>query len=160
MRKILAVVLLTLPCWAFAETHFGRVVGITDGDTIKVLDSSKTEIKVRLAGIDSPEKDQAFGQRAKQNLSDLVFGEEVRIDCRKKKSYERQVCVVYLADNDINLEQVRAGMAWWSRKYAHEQSVQQRVDYEAAERNAIEEKRGLWADPSPVPPWEWRNGAK
>lgn len=160
MIRLAAALLVALPCHVFAETLSGKVIGITDGDTLKVLDSSRIEIKVRLAGIDSPEKNQAFGQRAKQKLSDLVFGKKVQIDCRKKKSYDRQVCVVYLGDTDINLEQVKAGMAWWSRKYAHEQTERQRIDYETAERNAIASRIGLWRDANPVPPWEWRHGAR
>lgn len=140
-----------------AKLLFGRVVGITDGDTVKVLLAEKQQIKIRLAGIDSPEHDQAYGAKATQSLSDLILGQDVTLDCRKKKSFDREVCVVYFGANDINIEQVSRGMAWWARKYAHEQTALQRGDYECAERDAKVQGRGLWADPNPIPPWEWRH---
>lgn len=105
---------------------------------------------------DAPEKIQAFGQRSKQSLSDLTFGADVKTECRKKMSYDRQVCVVYRDGVDVNLEQIKRGMAWWSRKYAHEQTLEQRDAYETAERQARESRTGLWVDREPVPPWEFR----
>ncbi|MBU1235402.1 MAG: thermonuclease family protein [Gammaproteobacteria bacterium] len=137
-----------------AATH---VVGVTDGDTITILDADREQHKVRLAGIDAPEKKQPFGQRSKEHLSDLVFGKDVTLVCGKIDRYSRDICVVYIGGKDANLAQVEAGLAWWYRKYAKEQTPQQRVDYEAAETRAKAARRGLWADAEPVPPWEWRH---
>lgn len=142
---------------AHADDIHGRVVAISDGDTITVLDSDNQQHKVRLAGIDAPEKKQPFGQRSKQHLSDLVFGKDVVLDCGKVDRYQREVCVVQINGKDANLAQVEAGMAWWYRKYAKEQTERQRVDFEAAESAAKAGRVGLWSDPQPVPPWEWRH---
>ena len=143
-----------------ADTIDGRVVGVSDGDTITVLDSAKTRHKVRLAGIDAPESKQAFGQASKKHLSDLVFGREVTLDCGKIDRYRREVCVVMVNGSDANLAQVKAGMAWWYRQYKKEQAAQQGADYEAAETTAKAGKVGLWQDADPVPPWDWRHRGK
>lgn len=140
-----------------ATTLSGKVVGVADGDTITVLDGGRQQHKVRLAGIDAPEKKQPFGNRSKQHLSDLVFGKAVSLECGKVDRYRRDICVVLVAGRDVNLAQVEAGMAWWYRKYAKEQTAQQRADYEAAELRARTSKAGLWADTDPVPPWDWRH---
>lgn len=139
-----------------ADTIEGRVVGVSDGDTITVLDSAKTQHKIRLAGIDAPESRQPFGQASKKHLSDLVFGKDVILDCGKTDKYRREVCIVIIAGQDVNLAQVKAGMGWWYRQYQKEQTGQQRADYEAAEGAAKAGKVGLWRDADPVPPWEWR----
>ncbi len=103
---------------AEAATITGRVVGVSDGDTITVLDADRTQHKIRLAGIDAPESKQAFGSRSKQNLSDLVFGKDVAVEWDKRDRYQRTLGVVLVDGHDVNLEQVRAGMAWWYRQYA------------------------------------------
>lgn len=122
-----------------------------------MLDSQHQQHKIRLAGIDAPEKKQPFGQRSKQHLSDIVFDKEVTLDCGKVDRYRREVCVVLIKGRDANLTQIEAGMAWWYRKYAKEQTAQQRVNYEAAEVRARAGKMGLWTDADPVPPWEFRH---
>ena len=158
-RPVLVLAPLILACCgsaALAETFPARVVGISDGDTITVLAAGNQHRKIRLAGIDAPEKKQAFGQRSRQHLADLVFGKNVVLDCVKVDRYRRDVCVVLVGGRDANLAQVEAGMAWWYRKYSREQTAQQRVDYEAAEGRARAARAGLWVDPYPVPPWEWR----
>jgi len=132
----------------------GRVVGVLDGDTITMLDDSKTLHKVRIAGIDAPEKGQAFGERWKQNLSAVVFQKQVEARCHKKDG--REVCAVYVARRDIGLEQIRAGMAWHYKAYQHEQTTQARLLYRDEEDAAKAARRGLWKDPKPVPPWEFR----
>ena len=110
----------------------------------------------RLAGIDCPERKQPWGQRAKQALSDYVFNQQVTVDWDKLDLYKRVVGKVLDGHRDVNLALVRDGMCWWYRKYAREQSpVDQRL-YEAAEAKAKEERKGLWVDPEPVPPWDWR----
>jgi endonuclease YncB( thermonuclease family) len=134
----------------------GRVVAVADGDTITVLDAAKQQHRVRLAGIDAPERGQPFGNRSRQNLAKWVHGQEVVADWHKRDQYGQIVGIVIAFGHDIGLEQVRAGMAWWYRAYAHEQRPEDRQLYEFAEDDAQREKRGLWAESNPVPPWEWR----
>jgi len=143
-----------------AETIEGRVVGVSDGDTVTVLDGTKTQHKIRLAGIDAPESKQAFGQASKKHLSDLVFGRDVTLDCGKTDKYRREVCVVMVGGQDANLAQVKAGMAWWYRQYQREQSAAQRSSYEGAETAAKARRIGLWQEADPVPPWEWRHAKR
>src|SRR5713226_3005499 len=127
-KRLRRTVLHILPLLALAsvalaqETFSGRVVGVTDGDTITVLDSNKAQHKIRLAGIDAPENNQAFGQRSKQNLSRMVFGKEVTLDCGKEESYGRLVCKVMVDGDDSCLEQVKAGMAWHYKQFQDEQA--------------------------------------
>jgi endonuclease YncB( thermonuclease family) len=121
----------------------GRVVGISDGDTITILDREKVQHKIRLHGIDAPEKGQAFGDRSKENLSRLVFDKTIEAHCHKKDRYSREVCKVMRGSTDVNLEQLRAGMAWWYREYAKEQSPQERARYAATEDDARARRIGL-----------------
>ncbi len=154
---------LVLALWlngANAATITGRVVGVSDGDTITVLDTSRTQHKIRLAGIDAPESKQAFGTRSKQHLSGSVYNRQVTVEWDKHDRYGRTVGVVLVDGHDANLEQVRAGMAWWYRHYAKDQRPEDRQLYDAAETEARAAKRGLWADANPVPPWEWRHTKK
>jgi len=132
--------------------HFtGKVVGITDGDTISVMHNRRAE-KVRLHGIDCPENGQAFGQRAKQLTSALVFGKEVAVTVRGHGKYGRTIGDVILLDGRVlNQELVKAGLAWWYRYYALGDTV-----LEGLEKEARNTKQGLWVDPHPIPPWEWR----
>lgn len=139
-----------------ADTIEGRVVGVSDGDTITVLVGQRQQHKIRLAGIDAPESKQPFGQASKKHLSDLVFDRDVTLDCGKIDKYRREVCVVMVDGQDANLAQVKAGMAWWYRKYQKEQAAAQRSSYEAAEAVAKAGRVGLWSEADPVPPWDWR----
>ncbi len=137
-----------------AADFTGRVVGVSDGDTITVLHNGKGE-RIRLHGIDCPEKRQAFGNRAKQFTSTLVFGKGVTVQVMDRDRYGRTVGVVLLPDGrSLNHELVRAGLAWMYRRYTNDQSLS---DLEAEARVA---RRGLWADPHAVPPWEWRSARK
>jgi endonuclease YncB( thermonuclease family) len=132
------------------------VVGVSDGDTITILDRAKVQHKIRLSGIDAPEKGQAFGDRAKENLSRLVFDKTVEAHCHKKDRYGREVCKVTRGSTDVNLEQLKAGFAWWYREYAKEQTSQERDEYAREEEGAKAARLGLWKNAKPVPPWEWR----
>ncbi len=142
------------PCcahWSDSHADFTyKVVGVSDGDTITVLHDGKGE-RIRLHGIDCPERRQAFGKRAKQFTSTLVFGETVTVQVVDRDRYGRTVGVVLLPDGrSLNHELVRAGLAWMYRRYTNDQSLS---DLEEEARVA---RRGLWADAEPVPPWEWR----
>ena len=141
---------------AIAETISGIVVGISDGDTVTLLDANRQQHKIRLQGIDAPESHQPFGQKSKSNLSALVFNKDVTAECGKQDRYRRDICKIIVNGMDANLEQVKAGMAWHYKQYAKEQSPQDRESYEVAEFNAKIRRLGLWADTNPVAPWEWR----
>jgi len=161
-RSILGVVLAAALAAgsASARDFAGRVVGIQDGDTVTVLDASNQQHRVRLAGIDAPEKAQAFGAAAKEQLARLAFGKQADLRCAKRDRYGREVCSLYVAGRDVGLEQVRSGHAWWFREYAREQSLEDRNVYASAESEAREARRGLWRDASPQAPWAWRRQAR
>jgi len=143
------LLILTAPP-AFADFS-GKVVGVMNGDTITVLHNGKGE-RIRLNGIDCPEKGQAFGQRAKRLTSELAFGKEVTVTVFDSDKYGRSIGDVSLPDGrNLNHELVEAGLCWWYRKYAPHDK-----DLVWLEIEAREAKRGLWADPNPVPPGEWR----
>jgi len=156
-QRIIIALSLTLACSVNAETITGHVVGVADGDTITVLDADKVQHKIRLAGIDAPEKQQAFGSRSKESLSDLVFDKTVNVETDKRDRYRREIGKVLVNGRDVNLVQVERGMAWFYRQYQREQSPNDRKLYEAAEDAAKADRRGLWRDTDPVPPWEFRH---
>jgi len=156
MKRTLVCLLLALALAANAETITGRVVGVADGDTITVLDANKVRHKIRLAGIDAPEKKQPFGNRSKESLSELVFDKTVNVETSKRDRYGRQIGKVLVNGRDVNLVQVERGMAWFYRQYQRDQSPNDRKLYEAAEDAAKAGKRGLWRDADSVPPWEFR----
>ena len=145
---------------AHAGALEGRVVGVTDGDTLTVLDVDRRQHEIRLEGIDAPEKHQAFGSRAKESLSEMSFGKHVEVQTRKKDRYGRTVGKVLVDGVDVNLEQVRRGLAWHYKEYQREQSMSDRTMYGAAETEARGQRRGLWTDPEPIPPWEFRRKAR
>lgn len=154
--KLLATFVLSLACTAFAATIEGRVVAVADGDTITVLDADKVQHKIRLAGIDAPEKNQAFGQRSKESLSELVFSKTVTVQTDKRDKYRREVGKVLVDGVDANLVQVQRGLAWHYKAYEREQSASDRKAYADAENEASAARHGLWADVEPVLPWEFR----
>lgn len=151
---------LLLPIAVHAADLTGRIVSIADGDTVTLLDQFNQQHKIRLKGIDAPEAHQPFGQKSKANLGAIAFNKDVIAECGKPDKYKRQICKVIIGSVDANLEQVKAGMAWHYKKYANEQSPNDREHYEIAEFNAKIRRLGLWADKNPVPPWEWRHTIK
>ncbi|MDP1769710.1 MAG: thermonuclease family protein [Nitrospirota bacterium] len=155
--KALSIVSLTLAVFALApiittaQDFSGPVVSVLDGDTLEVLYNQHPE-RIRLSGIDCPEKGQAYGKRAKQAASDLAFGKEVTIQTHGHDKYKRTIGDVILPDGtNVNQELVKQGWCWWYRKYAPGDTV-----LEELEREAREGRKGLWADPQPVPPWVYR----
>jgi len=143
---------------ALSETLTGYVVGITDGDTLTLL-VDKQQHRIRIAAIDSPERVQPFGDKAKSNIAILTFNQTAVAHCHKK-SYDRKVCKLLVDGQDIGLLQIHAGMAWWARKYETEQTAEDRTAYEQAETMAKLRRVGLWAETNPIPPWEWRHRLK
>ena len=152
-----------------AETLFGQVIGVSDGDTVTVLDAGKESYRVRLAGIDAPEKKQPFGDRSKQTLSALVFGKPVEVEWHKRDRYGRLIGKILVAKPDsactddrcpkvidASLSQIEAGLAWHYKQYAKEQANEDRMRYAEAENTARVKRLGLWSEGDPVPPWEWR----
>jgi len=132
-----------------------------------VLDANRQQHKIRLAGIDAPEKAQPFGQRSKQSMAALVFGKEVDVQWRKHDRYQRIIGKVMVTNLncrttlcprtlDTGLAQITAGLAWWYQKYAKDQSAEDAGRYEFAEHEARAKRAGLWADAHPIPPWHWR----
>lgn len=147
------VVLWTLIAHAGALT--GQVGSVLDGDILEVLHQGKAE-RVRLNGIDCPEKDQAYGERAKQAISDLVVGKEVMLNTYGLDRNGRTLADVLLPDGtNVNYKLVKEGWCWWYRKYAPGNRK-----LEGLENEARVAKKGLWAGPHPVPPWEWRKKRK
>lgn len=156
MRAILLLTFALLASSVQAGLISGRVVHVADGDTITILDAGKIQYKVRLAGIDAPEKTQAYGQRSRDSLEELVAGQTVIVETTKKDRYGRVVGKVLVNGRDINIDQIRRGMAWFYRHYEKEQSVSDRLRYDCAEMEAKDDRRGLWADKNPTPPWDFR----
>jgi endonuclease YncB( thermonuclease family) len=138
----------------------GKVVGVSDGDTIVVLDSKNEQHKIRVAGIDAPEKSQDFGSKAKEHMSDLVFGKTVSLPDAKTDKYGRTVSRVLVGNKDAGLEMIKAGMAWHYKKYEIEQSPADRVSYGAAEINARDARVGLWSQGTPTRPEDFRYESK
>lgn len=157
--------LMLIACWSIsgllhAQSIQGLVVSIADGDTLTVLDAQKVQHKIRLAGIDTPERRQPFGQRAREALSALVFQKVVLVLTEKKDRYGRWVGKVINNGRDVNLVLVVDGLAWHYKKYADEQSASDRLLYANAEEDARSKRRGLWSDPHAIAPWDWRAGTR
>lgn len=133
--------------------YIGKVVSIADGDTLTILVDAR-QIKVRLAEIDTPERGQPYGQRARKTLGNLVFGETVRVEFVDWERYGRMVGRVHLDGLDVNAEMVRQGYAWAYRKYLTDPRILE------LEHEARMGRRGLWGGDSNVPPWEWRRGRR
>jgi len=132
------------------ESFSGKVVGVSDGDTITVLRGDKSTARIRLESIDCPEKKQPFGNAAKEFASNLVFGKTVTIVVKETDRYGRLIATVYIGETNLNLELVKAGLAWHYKHYCKSPAFAQ------AEAEARAAKRGLWSESLTVPPWEYR----
>ncbi len=158
MKIKVSLSLLVLFLFSLLPTHSwawsGEVVGITDGDTITVLNSKTLkDVKIRLYGIDTPEKGQAFGKKAKQFTSQMVYGKVVEVEPVDIDRYGRTVALVTVFQRLVNEELVNAGFAWIYTRYCDRPICER---WKVLEQEAREAKRGLWADPNPIPPWEFR----
>jgi len=154
-RKILLLSLLlslplTFPCLSWAWS--GKVVGVADGDTITVL-RDKEQVRIRLYGIDTPEKGQAFGKKAKQFTSRMVFGKVVEVHQMDTDRYGRTVALVSVDKQLLNKELVKAGLAWVYDRYCSEPICESWRNFQLRARM---DKRGLWSDPDRIPLWEYR----
>ena len=158
LQTLLLICLVALTAVAGAadlETLPGRVTRIVDGDTI-VLEAEGSKYRVRLAGIDAPERNQPWGEAATRELRREVAGQQVEVQWYKRDRWKRLIGVIRLDGEDMNLHLVERGLAWHYKRYADEQSPGHRDAYSAAEKAAQGARRGLWSDPKPIPPWEWR----
>ena len=159
-RLVVAVLFSALSMSIHAEVIVGRVVGVSDGDTITVLDKDKAEHKVRLMGIDAPESKQDFGAASKQALSNYIYQKEVTVDYKKIDKYSRIVGKVILDKQDICLAMISDGMAWHYKDYEKEQSKADRDLYSQAELKARDSKIGLWQDSKAIEPSSFRKKQK
>ena len=156
INKLLGTILLLISCSLHAAALQGKVVGVSDGDTITVLDANNIQHKIRLEGIDAPETAQAFGQKSKQSLSQMVQSKQVTVEYQKKDKYGRTLDKVLHNGTDVCLEQINLGMAWHYKKYASDQPKEDRETYAQAELAARTKTIGIWKDKNPTPPWEFR----
>jgi endonuclease YncB( thermonuclease family) len=158
MKRLAFVLLLVFAARACAATPrhtlVGKVVKIADGDTLTVLDSARNQHKIRLAGIDAPERTQAFGTQARNALGSAVFRQTVRVEVTDTDRYGREVGRVYCAGHFINADLVRAGFAW---RYPQWDKT---GEFAPLEIDARGHHRGLWADSNPIPPWEFRKAKR
>lgn len=138
----------------------GMVIKITDGDTVHVLDADKQTHKIRLAGIDAPERKQPYGKAAGKYLAKQINQQTVCVDWHKRDRYKRLVGVIRYEGRDVNLELVKAGYAWHYKKYQREQTPADRVIYADAEVQARSDVVGLWQEPNPINPSDWRKGIR
>jgi endonuclease YncB( thermonuclease family) len=141
---------------AAAHTIEGRVVRVSDGDTVTVLDGLHAQHRIRLAGIDAPEKAQPYGDASTRHLSEMVFGASVTVEYEKHDRYGRIVGKIMKDGHDASLEQLRVGLAWHYKQYQREQTRADRGAYADVEHEAQQAHVGLWHDPAPVAPWTWR----
>ena len=132
----------------------GRVVSVADGDTITIIGDGNAQYKIRLNAIDAPEKSQAFGQKSKQQLSNYVFGKDVTVTWKSKDKYGRVLGTVFVGGKDINLQMVRDGYAHHYKRFDNSPA------YAAAETEARQKRRGLWSDPNPISPEDYRHRGK
>jgi len=143
--------LVTLSGFYLQSNEFLRVIGIKDGDTVVLLTNKKEEIVVRLSEIDAPERNQAFGTVSRTYLSNLIFGKEVKLEKSGTDRYGRTLGFIFtLNGTNVNLDMVKKGMAWQYEKYSKSAILR------LAQTEAKSQKLGLWRDPYPTPPWEFR----
>jgi len=132
-----------------------KVVKVSDGDTVHVLDQARVKHKIRLGGIDAPERKQVFGKQSTKNLAGYIAGKNVEVEYNKRDRYGRIVGKLLKNGQDINLQQIKDGYAWHYKYYQNEQSAQDRRLYAEAENSAKDMKMGLWSAKA-IPPWEFR----
>jgi len=146
---IAAFLLLGTANAVHAEEFSAKVIAVMDGDTVLLL-RGNTRVKVRLADIDAPEKAQAFGEKSKQSLEQLVLNKQVHVDSQAVDKYGRMVAQIKVDEVNVNHEQVQRGMAW---EYSRSNS---RNTLRALQNGALQAKRGLWAQTNPIHPSKWR----
>lgn len=147
--KALIVLLCSIPLLVQAETFGAKVIAVMDGDTVMVLRGGQ-KLKVRMANIDAPEKDQTFGRQSRDSLLEMVGKKQVQIDSQAVDQYGRIVGLISVGGRNVNQEQIKRGMAW---EYSHYHSDK---TYIGMQGDAQQARRGLWTQTSPQAPWQWR----
>jgi endonuclease YncB( thermonuclease family) len=160
MKKIVFIILLIFSLDSLAEEIIGKVIKVSDGDTITVLDSNNQKHKIRLKGIDAPETQQAFGDVSMQSLIELVHDKKVVVIWDKKDKYYRILGKVIIDGKDANYEQLKRGLAWYYKQYEKDLTEEDRNKYSEGEEWARNYSKGLWKDPTTIPPWEFRHKRK
>ncbi len=154
MRKFIFILLLFISCNPSSteptETIKGTVVSVADGDTMTILTDSEERIKVRLYGIDAPEKGQDFSNKARPYLNDLCYGKTVKVEKKGIDQYDRTLGIVYLDELNLNQEMVKEGLAWYYNHYVEDPVL------EGLEKTARQQKLNIWSLKNPTPPYEYR----
>jgi endonuclease YncB( thermonuclease family) len=139
-----------------AKEITGKVIKVVDGDTVYILTKEFKTVKTRLSFIDAPERSQAFGNKAKRYLTDLIANKNVKFISKKKDKYGREIGKIIYNGKDINLEMIYAGYAWHYKYYQKDQTPNERLRYTTAENFAKSYGTGLWKEKNAIPPWKWR----
>ena len=160
MKKIIFIIFLLFSLLSLAEELIGKVIKVSDGDTITVLDSNNQKHKIRLKGIDAPESQQVYGDISTQSLAKLVYDKEVLVVWDKKDKYYRILGKVIVGGRDANYEQLKKGLAWYYKQYEKDLIDEDKKKYSEAEEWARNYTEGLWADSNSMPPWEFRRKGK
>jgi endonuclease YncB( thermonuclease family) len=156
----IAVLLIVFSIQCSAANIEGKVIKVADGDTVTVLDQSDQQHRVRLTGIDAPERHQAYGSESTESLIGLVYLKKVIVQSSGKDRYKRVLGKILLEGLDVNLEQVKRGFAWHYKQYEKDQTSEDQISYAQAEVLARQQQLGLWVLESPIPPWEYRRGRR
>lgn len=149
IRSLILVVLLLVSGSIQGAEFIAKVIAVLDGDTV-LIRRNNALVKIRLAGIDAPEKSQLFGETSRRSLSGMVLGKQAKINSQATDQYGRLIAHLSVADLDVNAEQIRRGLAWEYSRYHADKALL------ALQEEARQAPRGLWASSNPVPPWEWR----
>ncbi len=158
MKKwFLFILFFVFTSFCFAQTVEGLVVIVLDGDTFIMQLSDSSRISVRLRGIDAPEAKQQYGRESKKFLQKLIEGKNAKLDVRYKDIYGRTVGYVWLNGENVNLLMIKEGLAWVYREFLDRPYV---IEFYEAEKKAREQRKGLWKQKKPLPPWEWRRRNK
>ena len=160
MRYFIFTILFLFSLHSFAEELTAKVIKVSDGDTITVLDNNNQKHKIRLKGIDAPESQQVYGDISTQSLAELVYDKEVLVTWDKKDKYYRILGKVIVDGRDVNYEQLKKGLAWYYKQYEKDLSDEDKKKYSEAEKWARNYTEGLWADSNSIPPWEYRRKGK
>lgn len=147
--------LMFMCLYAYSLEVSGIVLKVSDGDTFTLIKADKTVAKVRLAGVDCPEKTQLFGQEAKQFTTNLILNKRVVVDVKNVDMYNRNVGTVILDDKtNLNKELVKNGLAWWYFSFSKDKELRN------LQLKAMVNHRGMWILPKPTPPWAYRKDVK
>lgn len=155
MRKVLLILfILLVSCEPASELLTGKVISVADGDTVTILTENDESIKIRLEGIDAPERGQDFGGKSRQYLNELCYGKTVKVEKKGVDQYGRVLGIVYVGDLNLNEEQVRSGLAWYYRHYVNDPRL------DLLEQTARNQKLNIWSQKNPLAPWEFRKNKR